>query len=128
IDTKFHEYNVNPNGVPNVGPPATAAQNLAATVENWPEVAQKLTPIALAFKYKVNADWAFTLRYNSEDYTNVNFQAQAPLFTTTTLAGGPAATTWTGDLPGSVGATTGSNTGQYHFLGANYRSEEHTSE
>jgi MtrB/PioB family decaheme-associated outer membrane protein len=116
IDTKFHEYNVNA-ATPTGG---TAAQNLSATVENWPEVAQKLTPIALAFKYKVNADWAFTLRYNSEDYTNVNFQAQAPLFTTTTLAGGPAATTWTGDLPGSVGSTTGSNTGQYHFLGANY--------
>ena len=117
IDGHFWMYNVN-NTVPAGG---TATQNLAATAENWPEVSQKLTPMALALQYKLNADWAFTLRYNSETYTNANFQSQAPLFTNTGLASGTPTTTWTGDLPGNVGATAGTNTGQYHFLGNNYR-------
>jgi hypothetical protein len=120
IDGHFWMYNVNPNGTPNLPAPATAAQNLTATVENWPEVSSKLTPMALALQYKVNADWAFTLRYNSETYTNHNFQQEAPKFTSTTVLGGTPTTAWTGDLPGNVGATTGSNTGQYHFLGNNY--------
>ena len=116
IDATYQQNNVNdltPTG-------GTAANNLAATVENWPEVSNKLTPIAVAFQYKVSADWAFTLRYNAETYSNHNFQQEAPLFTSSTLAGGTPITTWTGNLPGNVGATTGTNTGQYHFLGNNY--------
>ena len=120
-DAKSHVLNVNDVNPPTGG---TAANQLAATVENWPEVSQKLTPLNFAFQYKVSADWAFTLRYNAEEYTNHNFQAEAPNFTTTTVLGGtPVATSWVSpDLPGNVGATTGSNTGQYHFLGANYHS------
>jgi len=111
------------NNVNDVTPTGgTAAQNLSATVENWPEVSNKLTPMAVAFQYKLSADWAFNFRYNSEVYVNHNFQQEAPNFTTTTVLGGPAPTTqtWTGNLPGNVGATTGTNTGQYHFLGNKY--------
>jgi len=117
IDATFREDNINTGGVPSVG---TAAQNLTATVENWPEVSQKLTPIAVAFEYKVNSNWAVTLRYNSETFTNHNWQQEAPKFTSTTVIGGTPTTTWTGDLPGNVGATAGTNTGQFHFLGNNY--------
>ncbi len=116
IDAKFQMNNIN-DSTPAGG---TAAQNLSATVENWPEVSNKLTPVVIAIQYKYSADWAFTLRYNSEVYANQNFQAQAPNFTNTTLSTGTPTTTWTGNLPGNVGATTGTNTGQYHFLGNNY--------
>ena len=116
IDAKFQENNVN-DMTPTGG---TAANNLAATVENWPEVSNKLTPMALAFQYKVSANWALNMRYNSEQYVDHNWQQEAPLFTSTTIAGGPPTTTWTGNLPGNVGATSGTNTGQYHFLGNKY--------
>lgn len=116
IDATFQMNNVN-DVAPSGG---TAAQNLSATVENWPEVSNKLTPIALAFQYKVSSDWALTMRFNAEQYENHNFQQEAPKFTSTTIAGGPPTTTWTGNLPGNVGATTGTNTGQYHFLGNKY--------
>lgn len=116
IDATFQSNNVN-DMTPTGG---TAANNLAATVENWPEVSNKLTPIALAFQYKVSADWALTFRYNSEVYENHNFQQEAPQFTSTTLSSGTPTTTWTGNLPGNVGAITGTNTGQYHFLGNKY--------
>ena len=122
IDGKFQEFNVN-DSTPNYG---TAAQNLSATVATWPLVESKLTPITLALQYKVNANWGFNFRFNTEKYTNDNFQQQAPAFTSTTLPGGAATTTWTGDLPGNVGATTGSNTGQYHFLGVNYHGYQAT--
>ena len=116
IDAKFQMNNVN-DVTPTGG---TATQNLSATVENWPEVSNKLTPMAVAFSYKVSADWALNFRYNAEEYVNHNFQQEAPQFTSTTLAGGTPTTTWTGNLPGNVGALTGTNTGQYHFLGNKY--------
>jgi MtrB/PioB family decaheme-associated outer membrane protein len=116
IDSKFHMFNVN-DQTPTGG---TAAQNLSATVENWPEVTTRLTPINLAVQYRVTPEWGLTLGFNSEKYANNNFQFEAPTFTSTTLAGGPPITSWTGDLPGNVGATAGTNTGQFHFLGNNY--------
>src|SRR5450759_2251376 len=49
IDSKFHMFNVN-DQTPTGG---TAAQNLSATVENWPEVTTRLTPINLAVQYRL---------------------------------------------------------------------------
>lgn len=122
IDGTFHLLNSNYNGAPSgaAAQGATAAQILTATAEDWPVVSSKLTPMALALQYQVRANWSFTLRYNSETYTNHNWQQEAPQFTSTGVAGGPSTTTWTGDLPGNVGAITGTNTGQYHFLANNY--------
>lgn len=122
IDGTFHLLNSNYNGAPSgaAAQGATAAQILTATVEDWPLVSTKLTPMALALQYQFRANWGFTLRYNSETYTNHNWQQEAPKFTSTGLLGGTATTTWTGDLPGNVGAINGTNTGQYHFLANNY--------
>ena len=122
IDGTFTLLNSNYNGAPSgaAAQGATAAQILTATVEDWPEVSSKLTPVSLALQYAFKANWAFTLRYNSETYTNHNWQQEAPKFTSTGVLGGTPTTTWTGNLPGNVGATAGTNTGQYHFLGINY--------
>lgn len=130
IDGTFHLLNNNYNGSPAgaAAQGATAAQILTATAEDWPEVSSKLTPFSLALQYQYTANWGFTLRFNSETYTNHNWQQEAPLFTTTGVLGGPPMTTyWTStNLPGNIGAvcTTAGNascaTGQYHFLGNNY--------
>jgi hypothetical protein len=116
IDSKFQMFNVN-DKTPTGG---TAAQNLSATVDNWPDVTTRLTPINLAVQYRLTPEWGLTLSFTSEKYENNNFQFEAPAFTSTTLAGGPPITSWTGDLPGNVGATAGTNTGQFHFLANNY--------
>lgn len=116
VDSHFWVYNVNPTA-PSGG---TATQNLAATVENWPEVTQRIVPMALALRYRYSPDWAFTLRYQAEKYSQTDFRTVAPVFTSTGLSTGPVVTSFTGDLPGTVGQVAGSNTGQYHFLGNNY--------
>jgi MtrB/PioB family decaheme-associated outer membrane protein len=109
IDAHFWLYNVNPT------PPAggTATNILSATVENYPEVKQNLKPVTLFLRYRYTADWAVSLRYEAEPYTRTDFRTSMPLFAPFNGAAG--------SLPGSIGAVTGSNTGQYHFLGSSYR-------
>ncbi len=120
IDAHFWVYNVNPQ-TPTALPGGTAAQTLAATVDNWPEVTQNLKPFALSLRYRYSADWAVTLRYQGEKYAQNDFRTLAPVFTNTGLASGtPLTTNLTGDLPGTIGQVSGSNTGQYHFLGNNF--------
>jgi MtrB/PioB family decaheme-associated outer membrane protein len=109
IDAHFWLYNVNPT-TPTGG---TAAQNLSATVENYPEVKQNLKPVTLALRFRYSADWAVTLRYQAEQYTRTDFRTSMPLFAP--FIG------LTGNLPGSIGTVAGSNTGQYHFLGSAYQ-------
>ena len=117
IDGHFFVYNVNPT-TPTGG---TAAQNLAATAENWPEVTQNLKPVSLSLRYSYTADWAMTLRYQAENYQQNDFRTLAPVFTNTGLSTGtPLPGNLTGNLPASIGAVTGSNTGQYHFLSSGY--------
>jgi hypothetical protein len=116
IDGYFWVNNVNPT-TPSGG---TAAQNLAATVENWPRVNQRLTPIGVGLRYRQSAEWAFTLRFQSEKYSQTDFRTVAPVFTDNGLSTGKVITTYTGDLPAAIGQVTGSNTGQYHFLTNNY--------
>jgi putative beta-barrel porin MtrB/PioB len=116
VDAHFWVYNVNPT-TPTGG---TATQNLSATVENWPEVSQRMTPIALGLRYRQSEDWAFTLRFQSEKYNQTDFRTVAPIFTNTGLSTGTPITSFTGDLPGSIGTGAGV-TGQYHFLGNNFR-------
>jgi MtrB/PioB family decaheme-associated outer membrane protein len=108
INAHFWVYNVNPL-TPTGG---TAAQNLSATVENWPKVTQNLKPAMLSLRYRHSADWAFTLRYQAEQYEQTDFRTSMPQFAPFTGQ--------TGNLPGSIGTVAGSNTGQYHFLGNNY--------
>jgi hypothetical protein len=108
IDAHFFVNNVNPI-TPSGG---TAAQNLTATAENWPEVSQNLKPIALALSYRYSPEWAITARFASEQYVNTDFRTSPPLFAP--FIG------QTGTLPGSIGTVAGSNTGQYHFLGNAY--------
>ena len=112
IDGHFWVYNVNAT-TPTGG---TATQNLAATAENWPEVSQRMTPIALGLRYRRSADWAFTLRFQSEKYSQVDFRTVAPVFTNTGLSTGTPITSFTGDLPGAIGQLAGTNTGAFHFL------------
>lgn len=116
VDAHFWVYNVNPS-TPTGGTPT---QNLAATAENWPEISQRMTPIALGLRYRQSEDWAFTLRFQSEKYNQTDFRTVAPIFTNTGLSTGTPITSFTGDLPGSIGTGAGV-TGQYHFLGNNFR-------
>lgn len=109
IDARFWGYNVNPT-TPTGG---TAAQNLSATVENYPEVKQNLKPVALSLRYRYSADWAVTLRYQADKYTRTDFRTSMPLFAP--FIG------LRGNLPGSIGTVAGSNTGQYHFLSSAYQ-------
>jgi MtrB/PioB family decaheme-associated outer membrane protein len=119
IDSHWQMFNTNPT-TPTGG---TAAQNLSATAQDWPEVSQQLQPLTLGFRYRYSPDWAVTLRVQAERYKQTDFRTVAPVFTTTGLNGAPTlAVGWgPGDLPGTIGQVTGSANGQYHFLGDNYR-------
>lgn len=108
IDGHFWVYNVNP--VPPSG--GTATNILNATAENWPEVTQNLKPFSVALRYRYSEDWAVTTRFQSEQYAQTDFRTSAPLFAPFLGQNGP--------LPGSIGAVTGTNTGQYHFMGNTY--------
>jgi len=98
----------------------TATNILNATAENWPEISSRQVPIALALRYRYSADWAMTVRYQYEKYDQTDFRTVAPVFTSNGLATGTPITSFSGDLPGTIGQIAGSNTGQYHFLGNNY--------
>ena len=74
----------------------------------------------MSLRLRLSDNWGVTLRYQAENYTQNDFRTLAPIFTSTTLAGLTPNVNFTGNLPGNVGATTGTNTGQYHFLGNNY--------
>ena len=116
VDAHFWVYNDNvttPTG-------GTATQNLSATAEDWPEVSQRMEPITLGLRYRHSEAWAFTLRFQSEKYSQSDFRTAAPVFTNTTLSTGTPITSFTGELPGTVGQIAGSNTGQYHFLSNTY--------
>jgi hypothetical protein len=118
IDSHWQMFNANPT-VPTGG---TAAQNLSATAQDWPEVKQRLQPMAIALRYRYSNDWAWTLRFQMESYTQTDFRTIAPVFTTTGLNGAALLPVGfsSGDLPGTIGQVAGSNTGQYHFLGDNF--------
>jgi MtrB/PioB family decaheme-associated outer membrane protein len=118
IDSHWQMFNANPT-VPTGG---TAAQNLAATAQDWPEVSQRLEPMSIGLRYRYSSDWAMTLRYQMERYAQTDFRTIAPVFTTTGLNGDPLLPVGfsSGDLPGTIGQVAGSNTGQYHFLGNNF--------
>jgi hypothetical protein len=118
IDSHWQMLNANPT-TPTGG---TVAQNLAATAQDWPEVKQRLEPMSLGVRYHYSSDWAMTLRYQMEKYSQTDFRTVAPVFTTTGLNGAPLLPVGfsSGDLPGTIGQVAGSNTGQYHFLGNNF--------
>ena len=120
IDSHWWMFNVNPT-TPAGG---TAAQNLNATAQDWPEVKQRLEPLSLGLRYRYSTDWAVAFTYQSEKYGQTDFRTTAPIFTTNSLNGGPVVPTlpWTpgSDLPGTIGQVAGSNTGQYHYLGNNF--------
>ncbi|HEX6559344.1 MAG TPA: MtrB/PioB family outer membrane beta-barrel protein [Longimicrobiales bacterium] len=109
IDAHFWVNNFNPT-TPTGG---TATQNLAATVENWPEVTQNLKPIAVSLRYRYSPAWALTARFQREQYEQNDFRTASPLFA--------PFNSLTGNLPGSIGTVTGTNTGQYHFLSNAYQ-------
>jgi MtrB/PioB family decaheme-associated outer membrane protein len=119
IDSHWWMFNVNPT-TPTGG---TAAQNLSATAQDWPEVKQRLEPLSLGLRYRHSEEWAMTLRFQAEKYSQTDFRTVAPVFTTTGLNGAPLLPVGysPGELPGTIGQVAGSNTGQYHFLGNNYR-------
>lgn len=118
IDSHWQMFNVNPT-TPAGG---TAAQNLAATAQDWPEVSQRLEPMSLGLRYRYSSDWAVSFRYQMEKYAQTDFRTVAPVFTTTGLNGDPLLPVGflPGDLPGTIGQVAGTNTGQYHFLGNNF--------
>jgi MtrB/PioB family decaheme-associated outer membrane protein len=117
-DSHWWMYNVNPT-TPTGG---TAAQNLSATAQDWPEVTQRMEPLSVSLRYRYSNEWAMTLRFQSERYQQTDFRTVAPVFTSTGLNGGTVTSNYApGELPGTIGQVTGSNTGQYHFLGNNYR-------
>jgi len=118
IDSHWQMFNTNP--IQPTG--GTAAQNLSATAQDWPEVSQQLQPLSLGLRYRYSQDWAVTFRVQAERYKQTDFRTVAPEFTTTGLNNGvPLAVAWApGDLPGTIGQVAGSANGQYHFLGNNY--------
>lgn len=118
IDSHWQMFNVNvttPTG-------GTAAQNLNATAQDWPEVSQRLEPMSLGLRYHYSNDWGLTLRYQMERYAQDDFRTVAPVFRTNGLNSGAVLPVGfgSGDLPGTIGQVAGSNTGQYHFLGNNF--------
>jgi hypothetical protein len=118
VDSHWWMFNVNPTA-PTGG---TAAQNLNATAQDWPEVSQRLEPMTLSLRYRHSEDWALTFRYQMERYSQTDFRTVAPVFTTTGLNNAPLLSVGfpLGDLPGTIGQVAGSNAGQYHFLGNNF--------
>ena len=94
----------------------TATNVLNATAEDWPMIWTKRVPVELDLRYRYTSDWGMTLRFQYERYRQADFRTSAPVFTSNTLASGTPITSFAGDLPGSIGAITGTNTGQYHFL------------
>lgn len=52
----------------------TAAQNTSATAVDFPEVSQKLQPIGTFLRYRLNAAWSTTLRYQGELYRQNDFR------------------------------------------------------
>jgi MtrB/PioB family decaheme-associated outer membrane protein len=105
-DSHFWVYNGNPV-LPTGG---TIAQDSAATTVDFPEVKQRMEPMSLFLRYRYSANWAITLRFQTETYRETDFRTAAP----------PYAASATGVIPGSIGTLAGSNTGVYHFLGSTY--------
>ena len=54
----------------------TVAQNTSATAVDLPEVSQTLQPIGTWLRYRFRPDWAFTVRYQGELYTQNDFKTQ----------------------------------------------------
>jgi hypothetical protein len=52
----------------------TAAQNLAATASDLPEITQKFRPVTLFLRYQYSANWAATLHYQTERYEQNDFR------------------------------------------------------
>jgi MtrB/PioB family decaheme-associated outer membrane protein len=52
----------------------TAAQNTSATAFNLPEVSQSLQPIDTYVRYQFRPDWAVTLRYHGELYSQNDYK------------------------------------------------------
>ena len=119
IDSHWEMFNDNvttPTG-------GTTTQNFNATAQDWPEVSQRLEPLTVGLRFSYHPDWAMTFGVHSESYRQTDFRTVAPIFTTTGLNDGPILPVGyqPGDLPGTIGQVAGSNTGQYHFLGNNFR-------
>jgi hypothetical protein len=54
----------------------SASQRVSATAINFPAVTQQLHPMSLFLRYYYNPDWAVTLRYNVESYTQNDWRTQ----------------------------------------------------
>jgi MtrB/PioB family decaheme-associated outer membrane protein len=54
----------------------TASQLVSATAINFPPVSQQLHPMSFYLRYIYNPDWALTLRYNVESYTQDDWRTQ----------------------------------------------------
>lgn len=55
----------------------TVAQNTSATAVDLPEVSQTLQPIGTWVRYRFRPDWAFTVRYQGELYSQNDFKTQS---------------------------------------------------
>ena len=71
----------------------TAAQNTAAKAANFPPVTQNMQPVNLFVRYRFAPDWAFTVRYQGELFSQNNYET----------------------------ATLVPSTGRFLFLGDNYQ-------
>jgi hypothetical protein len=97
------------NGNPTTPTGGTIAQDSAAMAANFPEVSQRMEPLAFFLRYHYSADWAVTLRYQVETYGQIDYRTSVPSYLP-----------FAGALPGAIGQIAGSNTGQYHFMGSTY--------
>lgn len=52
----------------------TAAQNASATAVDLPEVTQTMQPLGTYLRYHFRPDWAFTVRYHAERYTQNDYK------------------------------------------------------
>lgn len=68
---RWHMNTINPNGTPTGG---TATQNTAATAFDFPVVTQTLQPVSVYVRQQYTPDWALTLRFQTELFSQNDFR------------------------------------------------------
>lgn len=77
-DARFHVFTYNPLTPTAAG--ATATQMAQATAADWPVVTQRMQPMTFFLRYAYRPEWALTLRYQFEGYSQNDFRTRNPSY------------------------------------------------